>query len=134
VSLSTTPASNKTVPTKTVPTKSAPAKGTGAFPSGRWQLHHRVALRPEPFGALAYHYDSRRLNFLRSPDLVHLVKTMHNHPSPKEAFEAAGFDCARWPGIQRALASLADSEFLIPVTANGPTPGPTANPAEAEAG
>ena len=41
--------------------------------SGRWQLHPQVALRPEPFGALAYHYGNRRLTFLRSPELVELV-------------------------------------------------------------
>ncbi|MCY7299756.1 MAG: mycofactocin biosynthesis chaperone MftB, partial [Ilumatobacteraceae bacterium] len=27
-------------------------------------LHPQVALRPEPFGALAYHYGNRRLVFL----------------------------------------------------------------------
>ena len=27
------------------------------------KLHPSVALRPEPFGALAYHYDNRRLIF-----------------------------------------------------------------------
>ena len=31
----------------------------------RWRLHPRVALRPEPFGALAYHYGNRRLIFLK---------------------------------------------------------------------
>ena len=39
-----------------------------------YPLHERVALRPEPFGALAYHYGNRRLNFLRAPELVALVE------------------------------------------------------------
>ncbi len=31
------------------------------------ELHPQVALRPEPFGALAYHYGNRRLIFLKHP-------------------------------------------------------------------
>ena len=30
-----------------------------------WRLSPAVALRPEPFGALAYHFGNRRLSFLR---------------------------------------------------------------------
>ena len=37
-------------------------------------LHPQVALRPEPFGALAYHYDTRRLVFLKHPDVVRVVQ------------------------------------------------------------
>ena len=38
------------------------------------QLHPQVALRPEPFGALAYHYGNRRLLFLKHPDMVRVVQ------------------------------------------------------------
>ena len=79
-----------------------------------YRLHDRVALRPEPFGALAYHYGNRRLNFLRAPELVTLVETLSDHPSPREAFDAAGIDPKRWPSFEKALASLAASDFLIP--------------------
>lgn len=90
---------------------------TAIFVAGeRWRLHPRVALRPEPFGALAYHYDNRRLNFLRSPDLVHLVETLGDHPDPRQAFTAAGLDERRWPSFERALEALARSDFLEPVT------------------
>ena len=77
-----------------------------------WRLHPRVSLRPEPFGALAYHYDNRRLNFLRSPDLVELVKALEHHPDPRAAFDAQGLDPARWPSFAKALQALAASDFL----------------------
>ncbi len=77
-----------------------------------WRLHARVALRPEPFGAMAYHYDNRRLNFLRSPDLVALVESLGQHPTARAAFDALDVDQRRWPAFERALASLAISDFL----------------------
>ncbi|MDH3678464.1 MAG: mycofactocin biosynthesis chaperone MftB [Acidimicrobiia bacterium] len=83
---------------------------------GPWRLHPRVALRPEPFGALAYHYGNRRLNFLRSPDLVEVVECLGDHPSPDAALDACGISDRRRPSFTRALAALAASDFLEPVT------------------
>ncbi len=80
-----------------------------------WGLHPRVALRPEPFGALAYHYDNRRLNFVRSPDLVALLETLGDHRSVRAAFEAAQLDHQRWPAFEKALAALAASDFIEPI-------------------
>ena len=48
----------------------------GFDPDRPYRLHERVALRPEPFGALAYHYGNRRLNFLRAHELVTLVEAL----------------------------------------------------------
>jgi putative mycofactocin binding protein MftB len=79
-----------------------------------------VALRPEPFGALAYHYGNRRLNFLRSPDLVDLVKDLANHPSVAAALEASSIEPARHEAFCRALAQLAASDFLEPVPEQEP--------------
>lgn len=81
-----------------------------------WRLHPRVALRPEPFGALAYHYDNRRLNFLRSDDLVELVRNLADHADPRSAFDAQGLDASRWPSFAGALAALAASDFIEPVS------------------
>ncbi len=78
-----------------------------------YRLHERVALRPEPFGALAYHYGNRRLNFLRAPELVKLVKSLDRHESVRAAFDAAEIDPCRWPSFEKALASLAASDFLV---------------------
>lgn len=77
-------------------------------------LHPRVALRPEPFGALAYHYDTRRLNFLRSHDLVALVRSLSDHPSARAAFEATDIGSARWPSYSKALEALVASDFIEP--------------------
>ncbi|NNE12244.1 MAG: mycofactocin biosynthesis chaperone MftB [Ilumatobacter sp.] len=75
-------------------------------------LHPQVALRPEPFGALAYHYDTRRLVFLKHPDLVRVVRVLADHPSVDEALEACGIEDARRPAFERAISSLADAEML----------------------
>jgi putative mycofactocin binding protein MftB len=88
---------------------------------GRWKLHPRVALRPEPFGALAYHYDTRKLNFVRSPDLVRVVQNLANHPSPRAAFDDAGVSEHRWPAFASALAALARSGFIERLEPNGTT-------------
>jgi putative mycofactocin binding protein MftB len=100
-----------------------------AFDADRpWRLHARVALRPEPFGALAYHYGNRRLTFLRSPDLVALVEALPGSPSARGAFDAAGLDARRWPSFEKALTSLAAGEFLVPADA----PSGEGTPAHAE--
>jgi len=77
-----------------------------------WRLHPRVALRPEPFGALAYHYDTRRLNFLRAPELVDLLESLDHHPSARGALTGSGIDPRRWPSFERALATLAESDVI----------------------
>ena len=73
-----------------------------------------VALRPEPFGALAYHYGNRRLTFLRSPDLVTVVRSRGEHESIDEALAANSIEPRRRPVLERALESLADSEVIRP--------------------
>jgi len=78
-----------------------------------YRLHDRVALRPEPFGALAYHYGNRRLNFLRAPELVSLVESLGDHESIRAALSASDIDERRWPSFEKALASLAKSDVLV---------------------
>lgn len=76
-------------------------------PAGHYRLSPRVGLRPEPFGALAYHFDTRRLVFLKSPDLVALVEALEAHPSAAAAIESLQPD--RRPSFEAALASLLES-------------------------
>lgn len=82
-------------------------------------VHPRVALRPEPFGALAYHYDTRRLNFLRSHALVALVRSLSDHPNARAAFDVTGLDAARWPAYAQALEALIASDFIEPRLSSG---------------
>jgi putative mycofactocin binding protein MftB len=76
------------------------------------ELHPEVALRPEPFGALAYHYGNRRLVFLKHPDIVSVVGALADHRSVRSALTACGVDERRWPGFVSALASLEHSEIV----------------------
>ena len=82
--------------------------------TGSWELDPQVALRPEPFGALAYHYGNRRLTFLRSSDLVELVRSLGDHASVDDALAASPIAADSWPSYERALESLAASEVIRP--------------------
>jgi mycofactocin biosynthesis protein MftB len=81
---------------------------------GSWTLAPHVALRTEPFGALAYHYGTRRLSFLKSPVLVDVVRSLAEHPSAREACRAAGVAAAELPRYERALAALEQSGMIRP--------------------
>jgi putative mycofactocin binding protein MftB len=75
-------------------------------------LHPKVALRPEPFGALAYHYDTRRLVFLKHPDVVRVVRALGDHPTVADALAACEIAPARHAAFAAAISSLLDSEML----------------------
>jgi mycofactocin biosynthesis protein MftB len=77
-----------------------------------FDLHPQVALRPEPFGALAYHYGNRKLIFLKHPDIVRVVGAMADHATLRDALIAVGVAPARWPMFERAVAALVESEML----------------------
>ncbi len=78
----------------------------------RLELHPQVALRPEPFGALAYHYGNRKLIFLKHPDVVRVVQTLADHATLADTLHACEIDPARWPSFERALSALTESEML----------------------
>lgn len=75
-------------------------------------LHERVALRPEPFGALAYHYGTRRLVFVKHPDVVRVVTALDQHATVRDTLESCGIAEQRWPAFCHALSSLCESEML----------------------
>ena len=78
----------------------------------RLALDPQVALRPEPFGALAYHYGTRRLIFLKHPDVVRVVDALGDHDTVADALRSCGIAEARWPSFTTALASLESSGLL----------------------
>ena len=75
-------------------------------------LHPQVAVRPEPFGALAYHYGNRRLVFMRHPDVVRVVESLADHATLRDALVANGIDEKRWPSFVKAVDSLTASEII----------------------
>jgi putative mycofactocin binding protein MftB len=78
----------------------------------RYQISPNVSLRPERFGALAYSFDTRKLSFLKHPDLVRVVESLDSSESVREAFETVGVDETRWPSFLTALATLETSEMI----------------------
>ena len=77
-----------------------------------WALNQQVALRPEPFGALAYHFGTRRLSFLKSRKLVAVVRTLAEQPSGSAACLAAAVSDAELPAYARALDTLAQTGMI----------------------
>lgn len=76
-------------------------------------LNPQVAIRPEGFGALAYHYGNRRLVFLRDDQLVRIVETVGRYADLQTTLEALDIDPARWPAIERAIGQLVDAQMLV---------------------
>jgi mycofactocin biosynthesis protein MftB len=85
----------------------APSAGPAFDPGLPYRCSPSVALRPEPFGALVYHFGTRRLSFLKTPQLVQVVSGLEHHPDVHAAIEAAAVDDAQRPAYLRALAGLA---------------------------
>ncbi len=75
-------------------------------------VHPQVSLRPESFGALAYHFGTRRLSFLKSRTLLDVVEALADQPTGLDACRAAGVDQAELGTYQRALATLAASGMI----------------------
>ena len=83
------------------------------FDLGRaWTLDPRVALRPESFGALAYHFGTRRLSFLKSRRLLSVVEQLGEHPTGADACRAAEVTEAEMPAYETALARLAATGMI----------------------
>ncbi|MEZ7239033.1 mycofactocin biosynthesis chaperone MftB [Rhodococcus sp. GXMU-t2271] len=93
---------------------SAEHDSAGFDPDMTWRLHPQVALRPEPFGALLYHFGTRKLSFLKNTTIVQVVETLDQHPSVRAALAAHGIDEPAQRPYLRALATLADSHMIVP--------------------
>jgi putative mycofactocin binding protein MftB len=70
-----------------------------------------VSLRDEAFGAMAYHHGTRRLVFLKSRELVALVRTLDQFDSADQAMDAV-VESGQRKRYVKALTSLAAAEIL----------------------
>jgi mycofactocin biosynthesis protein MftB len=82
-------------------------------PACAWQLHHQVAVRPEPFGALLYHFGTRKLSFLKNRTIVEVVTVLGDHPDAAAALRAVGIDDDRQGPYLHALGVLVQSKMLV---------------------
>jgi len=96
------------MPTTTTTTTTAAAYD----PARPWTLHPQVSLRPESFGALAYHFGTRRLSFLKSRTLLAVVEALAGQPSGLDACRAAGVPAHELAAYEQALATLAQTGMI----------------------
>ncbi|MEV0972382.1 mycofactocin radical SAM maturase [Microtetraspora glauca] len=89
-----------------------------------WELSPSVALRPEPFGALAYHFGNRRLTFLKRRELVAVVRGLGSHADARGALRGAEVPADQWPAYAEALRGLASADMIRPRTARETTAAP----------
>jgi putative mycofactocin binding protein MftB len=76
------------------------------------ELHPQVALRPEPFGALAYHYGNRRLVFMKHLDVLNVAKHLAENATLADTLSACGINEVRWASFATAFESLQASEIV----------------------
>jgi putative mycofactocin binding protein MftB len=77
-----------------------------------YRLNPSASLRPEPFGAMVYHFGNRRLSFLKTRELVATVRLLGSHDTAADALDAVGVPASQWVRYAAALAALADSEII----------------------
>ncbi len=93
--------------------QTAAARPDGDFDlDAAWRLHPQVSVRPERFGALLYHFGTRRLTFLKTPTLLTVVRSLDTQPSARAACAAAGVTPAELPAYASALARLAAGSMI----------------------
>lgn len=77
-----------------------------------WTVHHQVSIRPERFGALLYHFGTRRLSFLKDPKLLTVLQGLAAAPNARLACASAGVTTAELPTYRAALTTLAGSSMI----------------------
>jgi mycofactocin biosynthesis protein MftB len=97
---------------------SAPAQGLDDQrrefdPGHAWRLHPQVAVRPESFGALLYHFGTRKLSFLKNRTILAVVQSLADHADVRSALRGAGVEDSQQGPYLHALGVLAGSNMLI---------------------
>ena len=78
-----------------------------------YSLHPNVAVRPEPFGALVYHYGNRKLVFLKSLRMVAVVRSLDGERSVDQVFREHGVTDRQRANYLGALSSLLRSDMIV---------------------
>jgi mycofactocin biosynthesis protein MftB len=78
-----------------------------------WTVHPRVSIRPEPFGALVYHFGTRKLSFLKERTLLAVVEGLDGTRTARAVCRSAGVPEEQEARYARALGTLAASSMLV---------------------
>ena len=78
-----------------------------------WRLHPQVAVRPESFGALLYHFGTRKLSFLKNRTILAVIESLDDHADVASALAAAGVDHDNEAPYLHALSVLVASNMLV---------------------
>jgi putative mycofactocin binding protein MftB len=76
------------------------------------RLHPQVSVRPEPFGALLYHFGNRKLTFIKDPTLFRLVESLGDGKDVTQAMDEVGITETDRDIIRRSLDALVASDML----------------------
>jgi len=74
-------------------------------------LHPQVSVRPEPFGALLYHFGTRRLSFLKDRRLLDVVQRLDGSTSVEAAL--ADVPEGERSAFRKALSTLESTGMLV---------------------
>lgn len=81
-----------------------------AMSAAMLSLHPQVSVRPESFGALLYHFGTRRLSFLKDRRLLEVVQRLDGQTSVEDALSPVA--AADRPAMRKALETLERTGML----------------------
>lgn len=76
------------------------------------ELSPSLALRPESFGALAYHFGNRKLTFLKQPQLVAVVQRMDGATPLRAVLAECDVPSEMWDVYAASVQRLMDSDMI----------------------
>ena len=77
-----------------------------------WALAPQVSVRPEAFGALLYHFGTRRLSFLKDPRLLTVLRHLDTATSARAACLDAGVTEPELAAFEKAIERLAATDMV----------------------
>jgi putative mycofactocin binding protein MftB len=89
-----------------------PATATDRTLDLPWELAPQVAVRPEPFGALLYHFGTRQLSFLKDRRLLAVVEGLATADTARAACSAAGIADGEIAPYAAALQRLVETDMV----------------------